>query len=236
MAANRSRVAEYLWRESGKWSQKQAPEGFGSMKFYGRWGQKQGFNPRLTEKQMNERAAMELRRVLRRMVQQRNRALATRYGRRADPRAGMPRGRDGLTVFDVDGAVWGPRLEAWANEVAADKAAAEGDVERDVYWRGWHSLRAFPELRIVEIDDGRPPDDFDDDDPRADPHFGMSQRDIDLIEYEEAMAERAEEQARVDEEIRQHQERERRKAELQRRDRERQARRAAGRDGSGERP
>ena len=31
--ANRVRVAEYFWRESGKWKQKQPPEGFGGMAF-----------------------------------------------------------------------------------------------------------------------------------------------------------------------------------------------------------
>ena len=37
---NRVKVADYFWRESGKWAQKNPPEGFGSLKFYGRWGRR----------------------------------------------------------------------------------------------------------------------------------------------------------------------------------------------------
>lgn len=63
--ANRARIAEYFWRESGKWAQKRAPEDFGSLKFYGRWGQKQGFNPSPEFEELSEEAAWEVRRVMR---------------------------------------------------------------------------------------------------------------------------------------------------------------------------
>src|SRR5947208_279828 len=64
--ANRIRVADYFWRESGKWAQKQPPEGFGSLKFYGRWGGNRGFKPVVTETKIEERPGLELRRLMRR--------------------------------------------------------------------------------------------------------------------------------------------------------------------------
>jgi len=36
--ADRGKVADYFWRESGKWAQKSPPEDFGGLNFYGRWG------------------------------------------------------------------------------------------------------------------------------------------------------------------------------------------------------
>ena len=50
----RVKVAEYFWRESGKWSQKQVPEDFGSLKFYDRWGRKLGFNPVVSVEVLDE--------------------------------------------------------------------------------------------------------------------------------------------------------------------------------------
>ena len=125
--ANRVRVAEYFWRESGKWAQKNPPEDFGPLKFYGRWGDKQGFKPRYTEHEMDERVGLELRRMLRRMMLGKLREAAERSGRKVTRNAGRSRGRDGLTVFNVDGREVGPRLLACAEEIATYKAALAAD-------------------------------------------------------------------------------------------------------------
>ena len=100
--ANRVRVAEYFWRESGKWKQKQPPEGFGGMNFYGRWGKKEGFNPIVTEEWVNERAWYDLRRMVRRMM------LGKMRRRPSEPAGRCPAmpevaGRDGLTVSTSTG-------------------------------------------------------------------------------------------------------------------------------------
>jgi hypothetical protein len=121
--ANRARVSEYFWRESGKWAQKQPPEGFGSLAFYGRWGQKQGFDPVVDQAELDELAGLEMRRVLRRLQVGKIREEAQRTGWKPKRNAGRPRGRDGLKVFGVDGRAVGERLIPWAEAVAADKAA-----------------------------------------------------------------------------------------------------------------
>lgn len=111
-------------RESGKWAQKDPPEGFGSLRFYGRWGQKLGFNPVVSEQELDEQVAMELRRIMRRLQKQKMRENAERSGRQVNKRAGGTRGRDGLTVFDVDGRKVAAQLIECATAVALDKAAA----------------------------------------------------------------------------------------------------------------
>lgn len=150
--ANRARVAEYFWRESGKWAQKRAPEDFGSLKFYGMWGQKQGFKPDPTYEELSEPAALELRRVMRHMMRRRLEAQYQRYGRKPPRGAGRSRGRDGLTVFDINGEEWGPLLKAWAEICAADKAAERAGVERVTMWRGLPSLRSLSERPLIPSD------------------------------------------------------------------------------------
>ncbi|MBX3283965.1 MAG: hypothetical protein KF703_01335, partial [Actinobacteria bacterium] len=148
-SADRVRVAEYLWRESGKWAQKQPPEGFGSLKFYGRWGGAIGFKPIVSEAQMEEQAGYELRRVLRRMQEGKQREAAERMGR--PYRKGQTsRGRDGLTVFDVaNGSLWAPRLLAWAEDVALYKAMTAVERPPLEYRRGRPIWRAFSELEAL---------------------------------------------------------------------------------------
>lgn len=150
--ADRARVAEYLWRESGKWAQKQAPEDFGSLKFYGRWGGSLGFRPVVSEQQMEEQTGYELRRVMRRMQEGKRREAAQRMGHRY--RKGYTsRGRDGLTVFEVNGTTWGPRLLAWAEKEAMEKALG-ASAERTLRYRpGRPFLRAFAELGAPSPDD-----------------------------------------------------------------------------------
>jgi hypothetical protein len=155
--SERARVADYLWRESGKWGQKNPPEGFGGLRFYGRWGGKDGFRPVVTEASLDERTGIELRRVMVRWQQQKMRQAAERTGRTYRKGAGGTRGRDGLTVFDIDGRRHGPRLIEWAFRLAAQKAEASDGQEPVVFVRGagrqW--LRAWSEF---EVDLNAPPD------------------------------------------------------------------------------
>lgn len=226
--ANRARVAEYFWRESGKWAQKQAPEGFGSLKFYGRWGGKEGFNPNPAFEALSEGAAYELRRVMRKLATRRIRAAYASFGRKAPRTAGRPRGRDGMTVFDIDGRAWGPLLTAWAEVCAADKAAERDGSEKIIRWRGKKDvLRAFSELDVDPDPDPEPPEDvFDPED------FGEPDLELDpelearrLEEHLEQMVDEAVAHERHLAEVAD--ERERRKAVLREQDRERAAWRKA---------
>lgn len=236
-SANRARVAEYFWRESGKWAQKQVPEGFGSLRFYGRWGKKQGFNPSAEVAELSEPAAMEVRRVLRRLRRQKEHEIAAVYGRRPRRSSGLPRGRDGLTVFDVDGEAIGPRLAAWAEMVAAQKAAERESAERVQPYRGWVSLRALPEVPVV-VD----PEGFEAEDPADGWWLGREEWEAELA-FERHEREQWEAEQLVELELdRRHQAQRReearaaRRAEVRRLDRERQERRArkrAGGDGAG---
>jgi hypothetical protein len=147
------RVAEYLWRESGKWAQKQPPEDFGSLKFYGRWGHKEGFRPVLSEAQVSEAAAYEIRRVLRRLQEVKRREDALRGGYRYRHGLGGTRGRDGLTVFGVDGRALAPRLIDWAEQLAVAKMAARSSEDKVTRWRGLPTLRALPEIELPDPND-----------------------------------------------------------------------------------
>jgi hypothetical protein len=121
--ADRLKVAEYFWRESGKWAQKEPPPDFGSLKFYGRWGQKVGFNPVVTTQEFDERVGIEVRRMMRTLMRNKMQESAARTGRKLPRGAGMPRGRDGLTVFGIDGTVIGPPLVACAEALVVEKLA-----------------------------------------------------------------------------------------------------------------
>jgi hypothetical protein len=162
--ANPIGVADYFWRESGKWQQMQAPEDFGGMRFYGRWGDKQGFKPIVTEAQVNERTGQELRRVLVRCQHQKMRDAAERGGWEYQRGKGGSRGRDGLTVFDVNGRAWAPRLLEWASRLSEEKAA--GPLLRGyVSGAGQHYSRAWSDFVYVEDESGHSdvsPDDWPD--------------------------------------------------------------------------
>ena len=128
--ANRVRVAEYFWRESGKWAQKLPPAGFGPLKFYGRWGQKEGFNPVVSVSELDERVGLELRRMMRRMMLGKMRENARRYGRVIPRAAGRSRGRDGLTVYEVaEARTVAQALVECAERNAIDKAIAGANGE-----------------------------------------------------------------------------------------------------------
>jgi hypothetical protein len=58
---NWGKVANYLWRESGKWGQKTVPDDFSSPgRTWGRWG----VSLRISEGELSVKAAMEARRVM----------------------------------------------------------------------------------------------------------------------------------------------------------------------------
>ena len=122
--ANRTRIADYFWRESGKMGQKTPPEDFGGLAFYGRWGSRQGFVPQEAVTTLSEGDGYILRRQYVRLVEERMRADAAKAGRPYRPYK-RPRGRDGLTVFGVDGEVLGPRAEEWAQGADAREGARE---------------------------------------------------------------------------------------------------------------
>lgn len=207
--ANRTRVAEYFWRESGKWAQKIPPEGFGGMRFYGRWGNKQGFTPLVSTTELNEAVGLELRRMMRRMMRGKMQEAATRTGRPVPRNAGRSRGRDGLTVFGVDGTIWGPRLRECAERIALEKAERRSDEERQVLRSRRTSPRALSELRIdidavveEQIEARRVQDDY------PEPPLSWEEEQdlaieaaIEAIELEEA-AEQAAQDAWIEEEVR----------------------------------
>ena len=154
--ANRAKVGDYFWRESGKWKQKRPPEDFGSLKFYGRWGPKEGFNPLVSAERIDEMVFYEMRRMMRRLLVAKLREQARRTGRRVNFKAGLPRGRDGMTVFDVDGRRLGPILLACAEQNALEKAATR--TERVMPYRGGPTWRAASELVVSESPDEPEPE------------------------------------------------------------------------------
>lgn len=170
--ADRVRVAEYMWRESGKWAQKQPPEGFGSLRFWGKWGERQGFRPRFEVEEVQEQAAYELRRLMRRWRYEKERQQATDRGYRFRPGNG-PRGRDGLTVFGVDGVRWWPVLVEWAESVALSKAAGATEPPMLTRFPKGPFHRAFSEMDAPDPDDPE-------------------------VQYERWLARQAEEQARLE--------------------------------------
>jgi len=118
----RHEIADYLWREQGKWAQKDPPSEFGSLRFWGTCGGAVGFRPVEREADLNEREWYELRRVFvrwRRAKLRQQWTLQEARGkrvRRVEPRV---RGRDGVTVLGVrDANGWLPALCRWADDVA----------------------------------------------------------------------------------------------------------------------
>lgn len=112
-SVNWGRVAEYLWRESGKWGQKQVPEDFASPgRSWGKWG----VRVLVSEGEVDRGTAMELRRVLWGLWCSRSRSRGSR-------RPPKPRGMDGLTVFGLDRDT-ALRLMAWAEASAVGKRLA----------------------------------------------------------------------------------------------------------------
>jgi hypothetical protein len=105
-SADRMQTADYFWRESGKYEQKKAPEGFGGLGWYGRWGKELGFNPSTTTLDDVPDAVYY---GFRRMVEdfRYHKLCETARKQRAAgrtwrwPRRRLSRFRDGVTIFDL---------------------------------------------------------------------------------------------------------------------------------------
>lgn len=116
---NGKKVGDYLWRESGKLAQKEAPEGFEGVKWWDVWGMK----PREVEAQISEAAFVEMRRPT---VTLRDKVTGAKVRR--------PSGMDGLSVTNVDGMETGIRMLRWAEGEAEAKgrtraAGGAGDAD-----------------------------------------------------------------------------------------------------------
>jgi hypothetical protein len=118
--ADRTWIAEYFWRESGKFGQKTPPGNFGGLRFYGRWGSNQGFRPVEGSRSIDARVFVELRRLYRRQVDGQMQAAGKRTGRQPRRFRG-PRGRDGLTVFVRDAPTFAGMCEEWATAFVIGK-------------------------------------------------------------------------------------------------------------------
>ena len=108
-AENGKRVGDYLWRESGKLAQKQAPEGFEGIKWWDVWGLK----PREAELEITRDQFVEMRRPARIL---RDKVTGAKVRR--------PSGMDGLSVTNIDGVDVGTRLLRWAEAEVRDEGVA----------------------------------------------------------------------------------------------------------------
>lgn len=110
------RVGDYFWRESGKLSQKAAPEGFEGVKWWDVWG----MEPVEAWQEIGEAEFVKIRRVLRRKRDD----VAGVKVRIRDPAGRLvPRRReltlDGVTVTNLtDGFAFSQRLPDWAEHEA----------------------------------------------------------------------------------------------------------------------
>jgi len=121
--ASRVKIADYFWRESGKWGQKTPPDNFGGLAYYGRWGGKAGFVPLEGRRDIDAAVYYKIRRVYRRCVDDRQGAVAKARGLSYRRYRG-PRGRDGLTLFVPEAVDLAGRVEDWATgEVVRNRAA-----------------------------------------------------------------------------------------------------------------
>jgi hypothetical protein len=100
-AENGKRVGDYLWRESGKLAQKEAPPGFEGVKWWDVWG----MEPREAEVELTQKEFVVMRRPARLL---RDKVIGAKVRR--------PSGLDGLAVTNIDGRTVGTRLLRWAQE------------------------------------------------------------------------------------------------------------------------
>ena len=101
---NANRVADYFWRESGKYGQKTVPDGFENVgRFWGVWGKKSGFKPVLYEREVTADQFIAIRRQVRVL-----------RDKRAGRKVAKPRGLDGMWVLAVDGLSTAVNLQRWA--------------------------------------------------------------------------------------------------------------------------
>ena len=108
-----AKLSEYLWRESGKWGQKEAPPGFEPV---GRWWASMGVELQVREDTISAAKFTEVKRVLRGWW-------------KAQGLEWKVRGRDGFTVHNAEIARRADELRDWARDTVAWKDFAE--AERD---------------------------------------------------------------------------------------------------------
>ncbi|MGH9114741.1 MAG: hypothetical protein ACRDWW_02815 [Acidimicrobiales bacterium] len=83
---DRTRVAQYLAREAGKFAQKQPPPGFYNIgRYYGIWGRTVGFKPEAKTMVLEPAVAAEVEARLNRWVRLKLRSLLPDPDRRSEP-------------------------------------------------------------------------------------------------------------------------------------------------------
>ncbi len=119
---DRTKVAQYLAREAGKWRQKQPPSGFTKVgRFYGVWGRSVGFEPETTSTALEPVVAAEVEARLARWVNWRLHVL--RRGAPPSSAVALRRPGDGVTAFGL-GADQAERIVAWSQAAAVRKLAS----------------------------------------------------------------------------------------------------------------
>jgi hypothetical protein len=130
-------LGSYFWREAGKFGQKEAPEWFGGLRFWGVWGKSRGFDFVGGSRNVSDAVFFAMRRQYHRMVCEqsyrvwlRATADARRRGRPSwrYRKPGMPRGKDGLTVYLPDALEVAARMEAWAKSEVSTRWDDEGEI------------------------------------------------------------------------------------------------------------
>lgn len=106
--ADRVRIAEYFWEESGKKGQKQPPEDFGSLAFYGVWGGAEGFKLKEEVSALERDVFVRSRRVYRRLMEIK---MHRKYRQRGKQ-------MKGLTVYIPEAKEVVERVEKWALSMA----------------------------------------------------------------------------------------------------------------------
>jgi hypothetical protein len=125
-AADRTKVAEYLAREAGKWQQKKPPDGFrGVGRFFGCWGKSVGFKPEAAVTPLDLLVATEVERRLVRWITWKLAVL--RRGAPTNGRFAARHRGDGVTAFGL-GPEDATRLLRWSEAAAARKRA------RNAWW------------------------------------------------------------------------------------------------------
>ena len=113
---NGKRVGDYLWRESGKLAQKEAPDGFDGVKWWAVWGMR----PREAEQQISRDEFVAMRRPT---VRLRDGITGAKVRR--------PSRMDGLSVTNIDGVDVGVRLLRWSENSLEDAASEDRPVPSD---------------------------------------------------------------------------------------------------------
>ncbi|HET9733076.1 MAG TPA: hypothetical protein VFP54_10415 [Acidimicrobiales bacterium] len=120
---DRTRVAQYLAREAGKFAQKQPPPGFHHIgRYYGVWGRGVGFKAESTTTAIEPAVAAEIEARLNRWVRLKLRSLRPPDTETTTTRYFWRRSGDGVTAFGL-GPEQAARILAWSEKAAARRQA-----------------------------------------------------------------------------------------------------------------